>query len=237
MPCPCLELRNGRCGGRPLFTARVLGSARESRLFTPEFFAQGRVRRRDILPGMQEAGWRSCWTMLLMAPFQVSSTGSSACCFTPHRHACRRRSSRTMLLAEPLPVCASGLLGIRQVRQAQHCLHLESTSDACDCLLSRSAPHPPASLPSSTASWRWCSSTLVRPAAGGTDSLSVLKTVHRWRQQDRPQQAGALAHMRRCTPSHQPRHRESNRHREPLLFSFLCPCAMLPQTAPTWRRR
>lgn len=33
---------------------------------------QGRVRRRDVVPGMQEAGWRSCWTMLLMEPFHVS---------------------------------------------------------------------------------------------------------------------------------------------------------------------
>lgn len=47
--------------------------ARTTPIPTP---VQGRVRRRDVLPGMKEAGWRSCWTMLLMEPFQVSATSS-----------------------------------------------------------------------------------------------------------------------------------------------------------------
>lgn len=63
-----LTLCAGGCGGGHAPTHLLMLACHQT--------VQGRVRRRDVVPGMQEAGWRSCWTMLLMEPFHVSGISS-----------------------------------------------------------------------------------------------------------------------------------------------------------------
>lgn len=91
---------------------------------------QGAVRRRDLVPGLKEAGWRSSWCMLLMEPYQVGvgAYRHPYRCPFPHPH--------------PHPVT----LSLNPNPDLQHTVHWPASLSACILLVACSAVHPSITL-------------------------------------------------------------------------------------------